>query len=68
MGDELAGGLVRGGFGTLQMLMQQKAQEEARKKQYEMEALQRQSEASQGLASGQTGAFQNLMSAYGRIA
>ena len=68
MGGELAGGLVSGGFGTLQMLMQQKADEEKRKKEAELEALQRQAIASQGLASGQTGAFQQLMGSYGRIA
>ena len=68
MGGELAGGLVSGGFGTLQMLMQQKADEEKRKKEGEIASLQRQAEARQGLTSGQTSAFQQLMGSYGRIA
>jgi hypothetical protein len=64
--DPMSAG-IGAGAGILQQLMQQKFQAEEARKQREIEALQAEAQAAQGMAAGQGNAFQNLMARYGSL-
>lgn len=68
MDPTMGSAAVSGGFGLLSTLMQQKAENERRKREAEAAALQRQGQIVEDTAGQQSGIFGKLMDQYGRLA